>query len=61
MVGCGVGEPAGIVTVKFETVTVCVTTTTSVKGLRVTTPEQEGTRVLIPAPAKNPEGSRTLP
>lgn len=31
-VGCGVGEPTGIVTVKFETVTVLLCTTTSVKG-----------------------------
>lgn len=42
---------------KFEIVTVCVTTTMSVKGSWVATPEQRGTRVLIPVPAKNPEGS----
>lgn len=59
--GCGVGEPTGIVTVKFETVTVCVITTTSVKGFWVAIPEQRGTRVLIPVPAKNPEGSGTSP
>ena len=61
-VGGGIGEPADIVTVKFEIVIVRVTTIVSVKGLSVTTPEQLGTMVLIPVPGKNPpEGSGICP
>lgn len=61
-VGGGVGEPAGIVTVKFEIVTVCVITTVLSKGSEVTIPEQRGEKVLIPVPAaKNPEGSEISP
>lgn len=48
-------------TVKFETVTVCVITTMSVKGSWVATPEQRGIKVLIPVPAKDPEGSEMSP
>ena len=49
-------------TVKFEIVVVFVITTVSVKGFWVTIPEQRGTKVLIPVPAKNPpEGSGICP
>lgn len=57
-VGGGIGEPADIVTVKFEIVTVRVNTIVSVKGLSVTTPEQLGTIVLMPVPSKNPPECR---
>lgn len=61
-VGGGIGEPADIVTVKFETVIVRVMTIVSVKGFSVTVPVQLGTKVMIPVPARNPpEGNGICP